>query len=135
MSYTRGRRPSTEVHISVDDADPIFDGRRASQVVEEAGAAEGFYPDGTLKWRRILRRRTADLLPAPPRKTSPREDRASGRRLGIIGASVVAQLVFWSHLGAVLIGDSQYGAGRGGALGYLAGSALATLIVWMVSRR
>jgi len=135
MSYP-SRDRSGDAGYTVADGDASkFGDHRASQVVEEAGAAEEYYPDGTLRWRRVQRRRTAELLPGLPEQISRPRRRTTSHRLGVIAASFIAQLIFWAHMGAVLIGDDLLGAGRGGAIGYVCGSAIATLVVWRLGRR
>ncbi len=134
MSHSRSSRSDDAVYIAANTPDPVF-GDRGSRVTEEAGEEEAYHADGSLRWRRILRRRTTHPLPAVREQPLPRGSRLAGQGLGLVGAAVVAQVLLWVPLGAALIGDHRLGPGRGGALGYLAGSALATLIVWRLSRR
>lgn len=134
MSHSRSRRSDDAVYIAANTPGPIF-GDRGSRITEEAGAEEAYHADGSLRWRRILRRRTTDLLPATPELPLSLGRRVAGQGLGLFGSAVVAQVLLWVPLGAALIGDHRLGPGRGGALGYLAGSALATLIVWRLGRR
>jgi hypothetical protein len=135
MSYPRGNRSDHDRHIDTVPPGLKFGDRDALRVIEEAGAEEEFHADGSLRWRRILRRRTTDLPPASSRQAPARGSRTSGPGLGIVAASVVTQVVFWTHMGAIMLGHEQLGPGRGGAVGFLAGSALATIIIWRIGRR
>lgn len=134
MSHSRSSRSDDAVYITADPPAPMF-GDRGSRITEEAGAEEMYHADGSLRWRRILRRRTTDLPPAAPPQARARVASSTPAGLGILGSSMVAQITFWVHLGAAMLGHEQLGPGRGGVIGYLIGSALATIIIWRIGRR
>lgn len=102
-----------------------YDPHRTSRIVDEEGAEEAYYPDGMLAWRRILRRRTTDVA---PRSTASAGSGSTDP--GLIGSAVMVQVFAAILIGGLLIGDAWIGPGRGGAIGYLVGSGVLTLIFW-----
>lgn len=134
MSYSRSSRSDNAVRMTAHSPGVMF-GDLGSRITEEAGTEEAYHADGSLRWRRILRRRTTDVPPASPSQAPARVAGRTRPGLGLFGASVVAQVAFWIHLGAALLGHEQLGSGRGGAVGFLVGSALSTIIIWRIGRR
>lgn len=109
-----------------------------ARVVEEAGAEEGYRRDGTLAWRRLLRRRSTEYGSAPSPAYRAGSSRSAEARPGLlrqfIDCLIGTQLIYWLVAGGLVLGKSLDPAGAGAFWGYIAASLAVALFTVILAR-